>query len=129
MIEEERAAYVRGKIVAICLAILREETDAIPGACILSKLRFELLPEGTTGSFKTDEDFDPFVAIDSETDHLPLAWERRNWSAEALAEKDPKVAEAERWAKELAKPACTKLIERFAEPTDKYSLPAFLLEG
>lgn len=128
MTEPEPAAYVRGKIVAVCSAILCEEMDAIPGACILNRLRFELLPEGATGWLKTDEDFDPFVAIDSETDHLPVAWERRNWSAEALAEKDPEVTKAERWAKELAKPACKKLIERFAEPTDRLNLQRFLLE-
>ena len=129
MSEPQRVAYVRGKIVAICLAILWEDMEAIPGACILTKLRYDLLPDGVTGWIERDEDFDAFVGICSETDHLPIGFERRNWSAEALAEKDPEVIEAERWAKEIAKPACKKLIERFAKPADDYSLPAFLFEG
>lgn len=122
-------AYVRGKIVAICFAILRQEMGAIAGARILSQLRFELLPEDMTGHISTDADFNPFAAIDSETDGLPVDWERRNWSAEALEEKDREILEAERWAREIAIPACKVLIERFAERSDKYSLQPFLNEG
>ena len=110
---EQRSAYLRGKVVAICEAILREEMRAIAGSRILNKLEIELLHHTSLGSFTRDEDFLVFVAIDSETDHLPVDFERHNWSPEALERKDQEVANAEQWAKELAFPACKKLIERF----------------
>lgn len=113
MNREERSVYLRGKIVAICEAILREEMGAIPGARIIKNLGWELLHYDNFGSFDLDEDFIPFVAIDSETDHLPVDLERHNWSIEALERKDQEIAKAEQWAKELAFPACKILIERF----------------
>ena len=110
---DERSAYLRRKIVAICEAILREEMGAIPGSRILNKLELDLLHHDTFGSFDRDDDFLTFIGINSETDHLPVDLERHNWSTEALERKDQEIAEAEQWAKELAFPACKKLIERF----------------
>lgn len=118
MSNEERSAYLRGKVVAICEAILREEMQAIPGSRILNRLEIDLLHHGTFGSFHRDEDFLAFVAIDSETDSLPVDLERHNWSAEALQRKDQEIIKAEQWAKEIAFPACKKLIERFRILTD-----------
>ena len=60
-----------------------------------------------------DEDFLTFVGIDSETDSLPVDWERRNWSVEALERKDKEIAEAEAFYQNDAFVACRKLIERF----------------
>jgi hypothetical protein len=110
---EQRSVYLRGKIVAICEAILREEMGAIAGSRVLNKLEIELLHHATFGWFTGDEDFLVFVAIDSETDHLPVDFERHNWSTESLQQKDQEVIKAEQWAKEFAFPACKKLIERF----------------
>ena len=115
---EQRSAYLRGKVVAICEAILQEKIGAIAGSRILNKLEIELLHHDTVGSFTRDEDFSVFVAIDSETDHLPVDFERHNWSTEAwsteaLERKDQEITKAEQWARELAFPACKKLIERF----------------
>jgi hypothetical protein len=110
---EERSAYLRGKVVAICEAILRGEMGAIPGSRILNKLEFDLLHYDTVGSIERDEDFLPFVLIDSETDGLPVDMERNNWSTEALKQKDQEIVKAEEWARELAVAACKKLIERF----------------
>ena len=118
MSDEERSAYLRGKVVAICEAILRSEMGAIPGSRILNRLEFDLLHHGASGCFDRDEDFIPFVAIDSETDHLPVDWERQNWSTEALERKDQEIATAEERAKEVVFPACKKLIERFRILTD-----------
>ena len=55
-----------------------------------------------------------FDVVDSETDHLPVDIERRNWSAEALERKDAEIAEAEALFKDDVIAACRKLIERFA---------------
>ena len=59
---DEQRAYLRGKVVAICEAILREEMRAISGSRILNKLEIDLLHHGKFGSFERDEDFLPFVA-------------------------------------------------------------------
>ena len=112
MINETLSVFVRGKIVAICEAILNEEIGVIAGSRILNRLEIELL-HSEVGQFDRDEDFIPFVAIDSETDHLPVDRERANWSDEALTRKDKQIADSEADYKESAFAACRKLIERF----------------
>jgi hypothetical protein len=106
MRNEEFAAFTRGKIVAICEAVLKEEIGVIAGSRRLKSLGYELCGDH-------DEDFLVFVAIDSETDHLPVDQDRRNWGAEALERKDTEIAEAEALYKDEAFAACRKLIERF----------------
>jgi hypothetical protein len=106
MSSEEHSAFIRGKVVAICEAILKEEIGIIAGSRRLKSLGHEL-------SGDHDEDFIPFAAIDSETDHLPVDCERRNWSSEALGRKDREIAEAEAFHQDNALAACRKLIERF----------------
>ena len=104
--DTEFSAFLRGKVVAVCEAILDEEISVIAGSRRLKGLGYELC-----GGH--DEDFIAFVVINSETDHLPVDRERRNWSAEALERKDKEVAEAEAFYKGMAFEACRKLIERF----------------
>jgi len=110
--DEETSIFVRGKIIAICQAILKREIGVIAGSRIIDGLEFELMDYGF-GSFSRDKDFLPFVAINSETDHLPVDRERSNWSEEALERKDKEIAVAEAIYKESAFEACKKLIERF----------------
>lgn len=99
--------YIRGKIVAICEAVLAEEIGIIAASRRLSALGLKLF-DGH------DEDFITFRGVDSETDHLPVDIERKNWSDEALKRKDEEIAEAEALYKNDVITACTKLIERFA---------------
>jgi hypothetical protein len=106
MRNEQYSAFIRGKIVAICEAILNEEISVIAGSRILKSLGYELWDD-------RDEDFLSFVVIDSETDHLPVDWERGNWSVEALERKDEEIASAEALYKDDAFAACRKLIARF----------------
>ena len=112
MINETLSVFVRGKIIAICEAILNEEISVIAGSRILNRLELELR-DSQVGQFDRAEDFIPFVAIDSETDHLPVDRERANWSAEALSRKDKEFAESEAFHKESAFAACRNLIARF----------------
>ena len=99
--------YIRGKIVAICEAALAEEIGIIAASRRLSALGLKLFDS-------RHEDFTAFDAVDSETDHLPVDTERKNWSAEALMRKDAEIAEAEAIYKDDVIAACRKLIERFA---------------
>jgi hypothetical protein len=107
MINETLSVFVRGKIIAICEAILNEEIGVIAGSRILNRLEFELI-DYSVGKFDRDKDFIPFVAIDSETDHLPVNRERADWSAEALARKDKEIAESEALYRDSAFAALSK---------------------
>jgi hypothetical protein len=106
MTNDEYSIFLRGKVVAICEAILQEEIGVIAGSRQLNSLGHQLCDD-------FDKDFRPFVAIDSETDHLPVDRERQNWSQEALERKDREISEYEIAAKEEAFEACKILIQRF----------------
>src|SRR3989442_14359509 len=99
MNKDEYSVFIRGKIVAICQAMLKEEIGVIPGSRRLNSLEIELRHQ-EAGSFERDEDFLTFVGIDSETDHLPVDVERKNWSVEALQRKDEEIAKAEAFYRE-----------------------------
>jgi hypothetical protein len=107
MSRDEYIAFVKSEIVTIANAILNGETGIILGSRQLSSLRYELSDE-------RDPDFNIFIAIDSETDHLPVDNERENWSVEALKRKDVEIAEYEAYHKDQVIDACKKLIQRFA---------------
>jgi hypothetical protein len=109
--EQERRArdqeyFLRGKIVAICETVLREEIGVIAASRKLSRFGLDLFGG-------RDADFELFEAIDSETDHLPIDSERQNWSLDALARKDQEIAKAESASRDEAFAAWRKLIERF----------------
>lgn len=99
--------YIRGKIVAICEAVVDEEIGIIAASRRLSILGGELFE-------RHHEDFITFEAVDSETDDLPVDTERKNWSADALKQKDEEIAKAEALYKNDVIAACRKLLERFA---------------
>lgn len=73
----------------------------------LAGLRFTLIGD------KLDDDWRIFVAIDSETDHLPTGKERVHWQTEALAEKDIEIKESELFYHEQALAAAYRLIRRY----------------
>ena len=108
--DPEKAAFIRGKIVIVCEAVLREEIGIISGSRILNHLGFTLY-DGFDS--QKDEEFLTFVVIDSETDHLPVDRERANWSSEALERKDKEIAKSEAFYREIAFDACKTLIERY----------------
>ena|SRR6185369_4481542 len=60
MLNESRLIFVRGKIVAICQAILNEEMGVIAGSRILCGLEFELR-------------YDLYQKYDCDEDLLPLS--------------------------------------------------------
>lgn len=112
MKNEEYAVFIRGKIVAICEAMLNEEIGVIAGSRILCGLEHELF-QSEAGWFQNDADFIPFIAINSQTDHLPIDYERKNWSVEALQRKDKEIEKAEAAHQDDALAACRILIARF----------------
>jgi hypothetical protein len=66
-----------------------------------------------TGIAERDSDFDAFLVIMSETDHLPLEGQRPFWAPEALARIEPELKRTEEWAGAFGPQACRNLIARF----------------
>jgi hypothetical protein len=87
--------------------MLAGEMGVIEGSRRLNDLRTEL------GLHHLDDDFVGFVAIDSETDGLPIGDVRKLWAEEALVDKDRQVERAEDLYREGALEDCRKLVVRF----------------
>ncbi|MGH7786559.1 MAG: DUF2489 domain-containing protein [Candidatus Binatia bacterium] len=101
----------RAKVVEVAQAMLDGELGIIEGARRLNDLR------ATLEIYHLAEDFVGVVAIDSETDTLPIGESRTLWNEEALIQKDREVEEAERLYRDGALEDCRKLIARFGGPS------------
>jgi len=104
----ESQAQARQKLVSLCRAMLAGEVSFFEGAiqvCALPPI----------GASESDPDLMAFVAIRSETDHLPPIHSQHLWSVEAIQRLQPEFAKTEYWAKTFAPKACERLIRRFAE--------------
>ena len=60
------------------------------------------------------ENFNLFIAIESETDHLPIGSVRKLWSDEALVRVDKEVEESERFYRKQVEAACQEIIKNFS---------------
>jgi hypothetical protein len=106
MVDDEGS--LRARVVAVARGVLDGSVDVLEGSRRLSTLlgRLELPQE--------DEDLEAFLLIDSETDSLPVGAVRGRWSAAALEELEPRLAQARMWALAIANPSCHRVIARFA---------------
>ena len=104
----ESQAQARERLVLLCRQMLSGELSFFEGSILVCSLRFMV------GVPEFDHDLLTFVAIESETDHLPPRQVQHRWSAEALRRLQPEFEKAEILAKELATQACLNLIERFS---------------
>jgi hypothetical protein len=95
------------QVVTLARSMLAGELSFIEGAVQVASLRTRIggLPD-------RDNDFDAFVLISSETDHLPLQAQRHLWSERALAAVAPDFERVQQWASGFAPQACINLIER-----------------
>lgn len=110
-------AHDRAKVVEAAQAILDGTSGIIEGARRLNALRAAM------GIHHLDEDFVGFVAIDSETDTLPIGEVRKRWNKEALIQKDREVEEGERLYRDGALEGCRRLIARFGPPSNSAVQP------
>lgn len=107
----------------------RETADAclgtLPGAgCFRRNIRYSVicsysqvlhLKSAVSGVANRDPDFDAFLVIESETDHVPLKAQQHLWNAQSLSELHPAFERTERWTKDFAQAACRGLIDRFGD--------------
>ena len=103
---EEHHQFISRKIVAAAQSILSGEIGIIAGARRLSGL-------GDKVGSDRDPDFTFFVALDSESDHLPIGEVRQRWNPEALRAKDAEVAKFEAFYREKAFEICRRLIQKY----------------
>jgi hypothetical protein len=112
MVEETRSTrprgYGRDKALEVARSILQGKLGIIEGARLLSMLAHDLVPD-----WAVDPDFVVFVALDSETDHLPVGAERQLWEATALVERDAIVSRIEADARREVGTACRNILRRF----------------
>lgn len=106
---EEYARSVRLQVVSTAQAMLDGQLSFLIGSRRLAALRHE------TDAAADDADFMVFVAIDSETDALPLGAVREHWDQDALARLEPEIEEAEQLAATAGADACRSLIARFCK--------------
>jgi GH43 family beta-xylosidase len=104
----EYVATQRRRVAELAQQIIAGEIDVLDGSWQIAALRFEVEIEDR------DQDFIPFVVVESETDHLPIGAEALNWSDEALIRKEPELKQAREWAREIVLASCVSLVARFA---------------
>lgn len=98
----------RQKVVAIAKRLLAAEMGIIDAARQINAFRGDRV-----GLDEFDPDFVTFLAIDGQTDHLPLGESRSHWAADALAQKDIEIARCEELYRGQAVEAASRLVARF----------------
>jgi hypothetical protein len=99
---------LRRRLVSLATDMLDGKLTFHEGAFRISSLRRSI-----GGIDNDDPDFQTFIVIVSETDHLPLEAQRKLWSASALERLAPEFKRVEEWARGFAPDACRNLIQRF----------------
>ena len=104
---QQYVAVVRKCVVETACSMLNGDVSFLDGTRTLVSLRHE-------AAVRDDDcDFMALVAIDSDTDDLPLGHVREHWSQESLEKLIPEIKKAEEWAKKFGSDACESLIRRF----------------
>lgn len=97
-----------------CRMIHARASDLIEGRFSVIEAARALAKLTSWTGLHADADLTTFVAIDSETDALPVGDVRKLWATHALALHDVAIAEAEALYKPPALEAAHRLVERFA---------------
>lgn len=113
----EREEQARRSLVVLSAAMLSGDVIFVEGAVEILRLK-----QAIGGIAERDPDFDAFVLIGSETDHLPLKAQEHLWNANALAKLSPEFEKMEKWAATFAPEAYRNLIARFGAKTENRPL-------
>lgn len=93
-------------IRARALDLIEGRLSVIESARVISKLAY-------WSGLKNDPDLTTFVAMDSETDTLPVGEVRKYWASHALEREDVEIAKAEEMYRSTALESAQRLVERF----------------
>lgn len=106
--DEERSKRLAGRATEIAQQILHGELGIIAGSRLLSSLGNRMVDD-----WVKDKDFVVFGTLESDTDHLPLEDQRKNWDSVAYERKQLEVAEFENSARERVLTACKSIVTRY----------------
>jgi len=105
------------RVLEIARELVAGKMGTIEASRTLSSFRHQVEPDLMSL-------FQDFVAIDSETDALPIGSVRAEWTRESLAIKDAEIASCEQFYHPLALKACVELIERLQPTPDSAREPS-----
>lgn len=94
----EFETVARRSVVALANSMLDGNLSFVEGAVQVAALKWQV-----GGIAADDADFNVFVGIASETDHLPLKQQRPLWLPEALECLAPEFQRMEEWARSFAR--------------------------
>lgn len=109
MTHEEYIQKHRQRVGEIAKGMLAGTIDYLDGARKISTLRHAVEAP------QDDPDFSAFVAVDSETDNLPIGEPRQYWAKESLERLEPEVQKAIKWAKNVSWEQCKSLAKRYGD--------------
>jgi hypothetical protein len=101
--DRRASEWERQRVREIAAAVLDSRTT------VLEAIR-ELCPLAHTDAIANEEDRTLVIAIDSETDDLPIGKVRELWAPDALEEKDVEIARAEGLYKAQFLEACKRIV-------------------
>lgn len=100
---QDKQSAATSEAIALCRGLLDNSVPLIAGCRRPRELRHKI-------GFSEDDVFDPFIAVDCETDHLPLGEVRRHCSPEWLEKADAEIADSERIYRDLIHGAAEALL-------------------
>ena len=106
---ETEILRAQSEVVILARSILSGTLGIVEGSRRLCSLGHAL-------GVDRDPDFTFFVAVDSETDHLPVGEVRRHWAADALRRTDEELRACESFYRDRAVRVCQSLIQRYDKP-------------
>lgn len=104
----EARERARRDVAALAARMLAGDVAIIAGAQRMTRLAYDVVDD-----VWADEDFAVFAALDTETDHLPLAEHRPLWQEQAFAEKWREVVRIQDKARPEVFAACRSLLRRY----------------
>jgi len=96
-----------------CAGVMRACRNYLSGDIGLIEASRELVSYAHRLRETNDSDFVFFIAVNSETDHLPVGKWREGWAADSLAKKDKEVEEVEEFYRRDAQIAAKSLLSKF----------------
>lgn len=97
----------RQQLIDICSNVLANKISLLEASRLIVALGF------TNDLDENDDDINSFVAIESETDHLPIGRVRQYWNETSLKEKDLEIEENEKWARSFGIESCENIIQKY----------------
>jgi|SRR6266478_3507402 len=107
--EVESFTRRRAEAVQAAQAVVAGEIRLVEGARHLTAIGHRLVHD-----LSADPDFSVLVAVESETDDLPVGQARAHWDPAALALKDREIADYESTVRDAVLAACRSILARYA---------------